>query len=119
MFKLQIAINETRTCLEGQINPSKIKEELEEAKKTGSMDEVFGKYCNKRQDYKDCIFKTVNVTKECLEEVEINHINAAVKVIEEIADFACYRDGDRLASKLFCRTEVLSPYKLLFFSVCG
>ncbi|XP_019763017.2 27 kDa glycoprotein [Dendroctonus ponderosae] len=95
--RVKIAINETRTCLEGQISPSKIKEELEEAKKTGSMDEVFGKYCNKRQDYKNCIFKTVNVTKECLEEVEINHINSAVKVIEEIADFACYRDGDRLA----------------------
>lgn len=81
------------------MNPSKIKDELEEAKKTGSMDEVFGKYCNKRQEYKECIMKTVNVSKECLEETEINALDTAARVIEEVMDFACYRDGDRLASK--------------------
>ncbi|XP_066155711.1 27 kDa glycoprotein-like [Euwallacea fornicatus] len=95
--RLKLAINETRSCLEGKINPSKIKEELEVAKKTGSMDEVFGKYCKKREEYKECVFKTVNVSKECLEENEINALNKATSIVEEIVAFTCFRDGDRLA----------------------
>ncbi|XP_050304835.1 uncharacterized protein LOC126742251 [Anthonomus grandis grandis] len=95
--RLKTAINETRNCLQSKINPEKIKEELEEAKKTGSMDEVFGKYCNKRQEYKNCIMTTVNITKECMEEVEIAALDKTINVIEEVIDFACYKDGDRLA----------------------
>ncbi|CAG9761085.1 unnamed protein product [Ceutorhynchus assimilis] len=95
--RLKVAINETRKCLETKIDPTKVKDELEEAKKTGSMDEVFSKYCNKRSEYKECILKTVNVTKECMDESESNAVDTVIRVIEEIGDFACYRDGDRLA----------------------
>lgn len=96
---LQVALNETKTCLEGKIDLDKVKEELDEAKKTGSMDEVFAKYCNKRNEYKECILKSINVTKECLEPIEIQALDTVIEIAKEVGDFACYRDGDRLASK--------------------
>lgn len=95
--RIKQAANETRTCLEGKINPIQVKSELDEAKKTGSMDEVFGKYCKKRPEIKDCILKTVNISKECLEESEKSALDNAIRIIDEILDFACFRDGDRLA----------------------
>ncbi|KAL1494814.1 hypothetical protein ABEB36_010347 [Hypothenemus hampei] len=95
--RLKVAVNDTRTCFDGKVNPGHLKDELEEAKKTGSMDEVFGKYCNKRQQYKDCILKTVNVAKECLEESESSAIDTLIRITDNVLDFACYRDGDRLA----------------------
>lgn len=95
--RLKVALNETKTCLEGKIDLDKVKEELDEAKKTGSMDEVFAKYCNKRNEYKECILKSINVTKECMEPIEIQALDTVIEIAKEVGDFACYRDGDRLA----------------------
>ncbi|XP_076265549.1 27 kDa hemolymph protein-like [Rhynchophorus ferrugineus] len=95
--RIKAAAKETKTCLQGKINPDQIKSELDEAKKTGSMDEVFGKYCKKRPEIKECILRTVNISKECLEENEKTALDNAIRVIDEILDFACFRDGDRLA----------------------
>lgn len=63
------------------------------------MDEVFGKYCKKRPDLKECMLKTYNAAKPCLEESEINAINVTAQILSELGDFACFKDGDRIASK--------------------
>ena len=34
-----------------------------------------------------------------MEELEIKTLDKVIEIIEEILDFACFRDGDRLASK--------------------
>ncbi|XP_060527627.1 uncharacterized protein LOC132702831 isoform X1 [Cylas formicarius] len=95
--KLKEKIQETKTCIEGLIDINGIKNEIEESKKTGSMDEVFGKYCNRRPQLKECIQKSVDVAKECMEESEKQALNVTADLLEEIGNFACFHDGDRLA----------------------
>ncbi|KAJ8954733.1 hypothetical protein NQ318_011427 [Aromia moschata] len=102
--KVKTAQEQAQTCVKGIINVDKIKTEVEEAKKTGSMDEVFGKYCEKRPQIKDCLQKVYDAVQPCLEDGEKKALNLTIDIVKQIGDFACYRDGDRLA---------------LFFSVSG
>lgn len=63
------------------------------------MDDVFGKYCRKRTDIKQCVEKVIEATKPCLEDNEKEALNITINIIKELGEFACYRDGDRIASK--------------------
>lgn len=63
------------------------------------MDEVFGKYCNKRPQLKECIKKTTDAAEPCMEEAEKQALNVTEHILEKIGDFVCYNDGDRIASE--------------------
>lgn len=95
--KVKTAGEEAQKCIKAIIDVEKIKTEVEEAKKTGSMDEVFGKYCGKRPQIKECVKKVYDAAQPCLEESEKNALNVTGNILTQISDFACYRDGDRIA----------------------
>ncbi|XP_072380969.1 27 kDa hemolymph protein-like [Diabrotica undecimpunctata] len=95
--KIKTAIDETQTCVENLIDIDKFTEELEASKKTGSMDEVFAKYCKKRPDVRKCIIQFYDALEPCLDEAEKKGLNFTNSILTEISDFACAKDGDRLA----------------------
>lgn len=90
-----------KTCLDGLINFETLKQEVEESKKTGSMDEVFGKYCKKRPQIRACIQKGIDAVTPCLDDNEKSALNITLNILKELGEFVCYRDGDRIASKSF------------------
>lgn len=74
-------------------------EELKEARKTGSMDEVFGKYCAKTPAFKKCVKNLTDTLKQCLDDNEKSTMDTVLEVLKRLGEFLCYNDGDRLASK--------------------
>lgn len=82
------------------MNVTAVQEELQEAKKTGSMDEVFAKYCKKIPDIMGCVKNVTEAFKPCLEDKEKDSLKILSNITESLLDFACYKDGDRIASKL-------------------
>jgi len=83
------------------LNGSEIEAELTEAKKTGSMDEVFTKYCKKWPDIYNCFDNATATIRQCLTEQEDKSFNKTLDIIQEMQEFMCFKDGDRLACKLF------------------
>ncbi|XP_063930534.1 27 kDa hemolymph protein-like [Zophobas morio] len=88
---------ELQACIEAQLNATEIQAELEESKKTGSMDEVFGKYCQKYPEIYKCITTVTEKVKPCLDPQEQDTMNKTLNVVDEIKEFVCYKDGDRIA----------------------
>lgn len=86
-------------CVQNNINVTVAQAELEEAKKTGSMDEVFAKYCKRIPNYMDCIQNVTEAARPCLEDKEKESLNVVLNVTESLLNFMCYKDGDRIASK--------------------
>lgn len=86
-----------RICIEKYVNFTTIEEELEEKKKTGSMDEVFSKYCKKWPDIKGCFDKAVSISRSCMDKKEEDAFNRTLDIINDLQEFMCYKDGDRLA----------------------
>ena len=74
-----------------------IKKELEEARKTGSMDEVFKKYCDKRPELLTYTHKVNSAVENCLADSEKPVLKTAINITESLLDFICEKDGDRLA----------------------
>ncbi|XP_056639026.1 27 kDa hemolymph protein-like [Diorhabda sublineata] len=95
--KVKTARDQTETCLHNLVDLETVEKELEEAKKTGSMDEVFLKYCKKRPQMKNCVKIFYDAFEPCLEEDEKNAVNLTANVVSELGNFACFKDGDRLA----------------------
>ncbi|KAK9882641.1 hypothetical protein WA026_022510 [Henosepilachna vigintioctopunctata] len=95
--KVKTARDDLQSCVEDLVDLDTLKKEIEESKKTGSMDEVFGKYCKKRPQLKTCLDKFLEKMKLCLIEDEKNNLNKVLNVLRELGDFACYKDGDRIA----------------------
>lgn len=89
--------NFTQACLDSFINTTKLELELNEAKKTGSMDEVFGRYCNKYENISLCYISPLEKSRKWISEQESKNLNESLKTIEKLKDFLCYRDGDRMA----------------------
>jgi len=87
----------TIKCAESIVNVTVLTEELDEAKKTGSMDEVFGKYCKKREDMLKCVDEGIEKVKKCLDDDEKESMKMILNTTSTILDFACFKDGDRLA----------------------
>lgn len=115
----QTAAVSLKDCIQALGNVTTFHDELEEAKKTGSMDEVFGKYCAKTPQVKTCI-KDFRVHLEaCLDSTEKTALNTTLDIVRRLGEFLCYKDGDRLASKdlRLIITWRLIFYMLLFFSV--
>ncbi|XP_045474734.1 uncharacterized protein LOC123680732 [Harmonia axyridis] len=94
---VQKARDTLQSCVEDLIDLDTIKKEIEESKKTGSMDEVFGKYCKKRPEFKKCVDKFLEKLKLCLIDDEKKNLETVLNLIKELGEFACYKDGDRIA----------------------
>lgn len=86
-----------KECVTLYLNGSEIEAELTEAKKTGSMDEVFTKYCKKWPDIYNCFDNATATIRQCLTEQEDKSFNKTLDIIQEMQEFMCFKDGDRLA----------------------
>ncbi|XP_050304701.1 27 kDa glycoprotein-like [Anthonomus grandis grandis] len=89
--------NVVKDCVTQYINGTQINEELEEAKKTGSMDEVFTKYCKKWPDVYSCFNNVTTTVKKCLNEKEETVLDKSLKIVQDFQEFMCFKEGDRLA----------------------
>lgn len=81
------------------MNITKLQEEVEKAKETGSMDEVFGKYCKKYPDVYNCFNNVTDVAMQCMNDAEKDSLNITMNIVKELKEFMCFKDGDRIASK--------------------
>ncbi|CAG9860593.1 unnamed protein product [Phyllotreta striolata] len=95
--KIKAARMETQTCIENLISIDAFKTELEVSRQSGSMDEVFNKYCKKIPKFRACIKKTYDALEPCLEEKEKNAVNFTSNIVQQLGEFACFKNGDRLA----------------------
>ncbi|CAG9760518.1 unnamed protein product [Ceutorhynchus assimilis] len=86
-----------KQCVTLYVNGSDIQNELEEAKKTGSMDEVFKKYCGKWPDVYGCADNATATIRRCMTSQEDKAFNKTLAIVEELQEFMCFKDGDRLA----------------------
>ncbi|KAJ8952135.1 hypothetical protein NQ318_018471 [Aromia moschata] len=87
----------TKECVESYLNYDEIQNELNEAKKTGSMDEVFGKYCKKWPSIYACFDNVTTSAKRCMDNRELKAFNKSMEILDELQSFMCFKDGDRLA----------------------
>lgn len=86
-----------QNCVSQKINGSQLQEELEEAKKSGSMDEVFAKYCNMWPSVYGCVENVTTTLRSCLTEKEQKAFNQSLNIVQDLQQFMCVKDGDRLA----------------------
>ncbi|VEN62900.1 unnamed protein product [Callosobruchus maculatus] len=86
-----------KECMERYINASVVQEELEKAKETGSMDEVFGKYCKRWPDIQACFQNATSFARQCMDIKEQDAFNRSLTILQELQEFVCFKDGDRLA----------------------
>ncbi|KAK9892882.1 hypothetical protein WA026_022562 [Henosepilachna vigintioctopunctata] len=84
-------------CVSNFVNATQLREEVEEAKKTGSMDEVFGKYCNKYPELSKCRNDFIEAMTPCMEEKESKSLNISIGLMDKMKDFICHKNGDRIA----------------------
>ncbi|CAK1552880.1 unnamed protein product [Leptosia nina] len=84
-------------CIKGLINIETVKKEIEEAKPNGALDEVFKKYCAKSPELKTCINSLADGVTPCLETAIRENIDNGKKSVDQLVDFVCYKDGDRIA----------------------
>ena len=94
---LMAAKDEIQQCIEGHFNFTQIEAELSEKRKSGSMDDVFAKYCAKRSIIEGCVKNFTDAVEPCLENVEKSSLNLLLNVTDNLVDFGCYKDGDRIA----------------------
>lgn len=95
--KVQASKDIYQECISNFINITEVKAEIEEAKKTGSMDEVFGKYCSKYPEVSNCTDDFIEAIQPCLEENERKSLNISIGLTQKLKEFICHKNGDRLA----------------------
>ncbi|KAK9737564.1 Protein of unknown function (DUF1397) [Popillia japonica] len=86
-----------QTFLVDTVNVTQVMLELEEAKKTGSMDEVFAKYCAKKPDVMTRLRDITETFKKCLLPDEQVSLERKLNLTEKMVHFLCEKDGDKLA----------------------
>ncbi|XP_053603113.1 27 kDa hemolymph protein-like isoform X1 [Plodia interpunctella] len=84
-------------CVKNLINIETVKKEIEEAKPNGALDEVFGKYCAKSPELKTCIHNLNSAVTPCLESTVRDKMGDINNAADQLIDFVCYKDGDRIA----------------------
>ncbi|KAK5644383.1 hypothetical protein RI129_005683 [Pyrocoelia pectoralis] len=94
---LMVAKDEIQKCVESNFNFTQIEAELTEKRKTGSMDDVFAKYCGKRSIVDDCLKNFTEAVSPCLENVEKSSLKLLLNITDNLIEFGCYKDGDRIA----------------------
>ncbi|XP_013136634.1 PREDICTED: 27 kDa hemolymph protein-like isoform X2 [Papilio polytes] len=94
---LEGAVKSFTTCVQDLINFSTLNEEIEKAKPDGRVDEVFKKYCDKRPVLLNCFHNLTEVLETCLTAEEQQHVPPFVNMTHQLAEFICFKDGDRIA----------------------
>lgn len=112
--KVEAATEELKTCVGSLVNVTVIQEEVEEAKKTGSLDIVFGKYCAKIPEFDGCVHKYTDVSEICLDAKQKEGKKVMLNVTKSLSEFVCHKSGDRIASKYFISNHKVF-FVLLFF----
>ncbi|KAL7292492.1 hypothetical protein TKK_0014067 [Trichogramma kaykai] len=84
-------------CAKNLVNFTVLKEEMDKARPTGDLDEVFKKYCRKKPILKNCIVNYTNSIESCLEPIERENKKIVLNVTEKILNFVCFKEGDRIA----------------------
>ncbi|XP_045524028.1 27 kDa glycoprotein-like isoform X1 [Pieris brassicae] len=84
-------------CISALVDPSKLQQEIEEAKPQGQVDEVFKKYCDKTPSFRVCFSNMTDAVKPCLAEDEQQSMKTVHNITEQLADFICFKEGDRIA----------------------
>ncbi|KAF2904644.1 hypothetical protein ILUMI_01528 [Ignelater luminosus] len=95
--KLEAAKTQLMECIQSNFNFTQIQEEVDASRKTGSMDEVFARYCLKVPIVEACVKNLTDTVKPCLEEEEKSSLKLLLNITNSLANFACYKDGDRIA----------------------
>lgn len=95
--ELQEQQEKLKICIEQYINFTRVQKELDKAKKTGSMDEVFGKYCKKWPSMYACFDNVTSIARSCMNDNEKKAFNKTVDILLELQEFVCFKDGDRIA----------------------
>ncbi|KAJ8731816.1 hypothetical protein PYW08_014546 [Mythimna loreyi] len=85
------------TCFNELVDMEVLQREIDEAKPTGQVDEVFKKYCVKTPDFKGCFRNMTETVKPCFSAPEQKNFKTLYNVTEQLADFICFKDGDRIA----------------------
>ncbi|XP_047526551.1 27 kDa hemolymph protein-like isoform X1 [Vanessa atalanta] len=84
-------------CLKELVDPAKLQEEIEAAKPTGQVDEVFKKYCEKTPSFKSCFRNMTESVKPCFSVEEQKNLKTVYNISEQLAEFVCFKEGDRIA----------------------
>ncbi|KAF5269705.1 hypothetical protein FQA39_LY08628 [Lamprigera yunnana] len=77
--------------------PDIIEKEIEAKSKTGSLDEVFKKYCDLKPEILKYAHKVGNAVVDCLANDEKPTFKLAENITEGLLDFICDKDGERIA----------------------
>lgn len=93
----QTAATNLMSCFNELVNMEVLQQEIEDAKPTGQVDEVFKKYCAKTPDFKGCFRNMTETVKPCFSNPEQKNFKTLYNVTEQLADFICFKDGDRIA----------------------
>ncbi|XP_018321234.1 27 kDa hemolymph protein-like [Agrilus planipennis] len=96
-LKFQSIRDELQACISDNFNVTQIQEEVEKAKSTGSMDEVFAKYCAKKELVYNCVSNLTETVNKCLDDEEKESMKLFLNVTDSLANFVCFKDGDRIA----------------------
>ncbi|XP_050682167.1 27 kDa hemolymph protein-like isoform X2 [Leptidea sinapis] len=91
------AFKEFSKCVQALVSPNQLQKEIEDAKPNGQVDEVFKKYCDKTPSFKSCFHNMTEVAQECLSEEERGNVKIIHNISEQLAEFICFKEGDRIA----------------------
>ncbi|XP_035457631.2 27 kDa hemolymph protein isoform X1 [Spodoptera frugiperda] len=93
----QSAATDLMSCFNSLVDMEVLQQEIENAKPTGEVDEVFKKYCAKTPQFKNCFRNMTEMVKPCFSAAEQKNFNVMYNVTEQLADFVCFKEGDRIA----------------------
>ncbi|KAL0891938.1 hypothetical protein ABMA27_015179 [Loxostege sticticalis] len=93
----QKAFENFSTCLKSLVDPEKLQHEIEEASPNGQVDEVFKGYCAKTPQFKTCFKNMTSAVRPCFTDKERENLKTVYNVTEQLAEFICYKEGDRIA----------------------
>ncbi|XP_023940490.2 27 kDa glycoprotein [Bicyclus anynana] len=95
--KAEKAFLEFSTCLKSLVDYEKLSQEIEDAKPNGKVDEVFKEYCHKTPQFKGCFNNITETVKPCFSAEEQKHLKTVHNITEQLAEFVCFKEGDRIA----------------------
>lgn len=84
-------------CINGIVNFTAIGDEIEAAKPNGSLDTVFNKYCNRRNEAIKCVEEFTESLDPCLTEEEKNQKIVYVNITKSLLEFTCHENGNQIA----------------------
>lgn len=94
---MQAAASTFSECIHNIVDFSNIEQEIENAKPTGDLDIVFGKYCIKKIPALNCFEAFTNASSPCLNAEEKAFKKVFVGMIKRILDFVCHHNGNQIA----------------------